>query len=94
MKVNYIPIVIPLFITACVSLGTPVATYDWQFIKLRADASPQDKAFNECESSAKKRNRFIGNALIQIHSYIDDVQSCMRVEGCVVSKKPYDLKWI
>ena len=91
---KYLLVFSPLLLTACISFGTPVATYDWQFRKIRADATPQDKAFRECESASKKNNRFIGNAMIQIHSYIDDVQSCMRVEGWVITKKPYDLKWM
>jgi hypothetical protein len=52
---KYFLIFSPLFLTACISFGTPVATYDWQFRKLRADAAPQDKAFKECESTAKKK---------------------------------------
>jgi hypothetical protein len=65
-----------------------VARYHWDFFQIRADATPREKAFKECEAEAKRRNRFIGDETIRGYSFAGDVLTCMKWEGWGQSKNP------
>jgi hypothetical protein len=55
--------------------------YTWDFYKIRADATPREQAFKECERLAKKRNRFVADNIIRGYEFAGDVLTCMKWEG-------------
>jgi hypothetical protein len=70
-------------VSGCNLLHPPrvMPVYTWDFYKIRPDATPKDKAFNECEALARKRNRFVGNGYMQGYNVAGDVLTCMKWEG-------------
>jgi hypothetical protein len=84
-----------LMLSGCASVGrTPVASYDWQFDKLRDDATAQDSAFKICDNTAKTRARLVTAPLAQIYRYGALVQSCMRFEGWRLTKDPITIRYV
>jgi hypothetical protein len=79
----------------CVTIGpTPVASYDWQFARLRDDATDKDKAFGICDNTAKRRARLVTAPLQQIYHYGALVQSCMQFEGWRLTKDPITIRYV
>lgn len=62
--------------------------YTWDFYKIRADATPKEQAFTECERLAKKRNRFVADNIIRGYEFAGDVLTCMKWEGWGQSTRP------
>jgi hypothetical protein len=88
-------VVIAALTSNCATTGaTPVASYDWQFAKLRDDATEQDKAFRTCDDTAKRQARLVTSSLAQIYRYGALVQSCMRFEGWRLTKDPITIRYV
>lgn len=75
-------------------LGTPVASYNWQFRQLRADAADKQSALAQCETYAKGQARRIGAANLQIWTYASRVDSCMRLEGWETIGRPVTVNYV
>jgi hypothetical protein len=88
-------LVLALSSAGCVTIRpTPVASYDWQFAQLRDDATDKDKAFQICDSTAKRRARLVTAPLQQIYRYGALVQSCMQFEGWRLTKDPITIRYV
>lgn len=79
-------------LSAC--LGRPVASYNWQFRQISADATAQDKAFNKCESKAKRENREVRNDFMRIWSFVESLEFCMKQEGWESQGRPVTVSYI
>jgi hypothetical protein len=66
--------------------------YTWDFYKLRADATPKEQAFKECEAASKRRNRFVADNIIRGYNHAGDVLTCMKWEGWGQSANPVTFK--
>jgi hypothetical protein len=79
-------------LSAC--LGRPVATYNWQFRQIGADATAQDQALTKCESKAKRGSREIRNDNLRIWSYVEALEFCMKQEGWESQGRPVTISYV
>jgi hypothetical protein len=79
-------------LSAC--FGRPVASYNWQFRQMSAEAKDKDKTLASCETAAKRANSQIRNDNMRIWSYVDSLQFCMRQQGWESLGRPVTITYI
>ncbi len=74
--------------------ATPVASYDWKWERLRADATDEDEAFKVCNGAATRATRLQPNALLQITRHASGLMSCMRQQGWKSVGQPVKVRYV
>ncbi|MGL4975874.1 MAG: hypothetical protein ACRC56_11300 [Bosea sp. (in: a-proteobacteria)] len=74
--------------------ATPVASYDWKWERLRADATDEEQAFKTCNGAATRATRLQPNAMLQITRHATGLMSCMRQQGWRSVGQPVKVRYV